>query len=206
MDLPIFNFIVNEDIDDMSGVFTVSIVKQPAIELPAQFFNEHKILQKFQVVNEDERIISGPVLVADKPIFRRDEDLGDYFIKFDTENIKKIMQKFFRLGLQSSTNLEHNELLRMEGITMFESFQIDRDKGKNPPKGYEELTDGSWFGSFKVFDNDVWELIKSGNFTGFSIEGIPANYIKEDIKEDTTEDNKEKELYSEINSLLDSIL
>ena len=39
-------------------------------------------------------------------------------------------------------------------------------------KGYEDVKDGSWFGSFKVENDDVWELVKEGKVKGFSVEGI----------------------------------
>jgi hypothetical protein len=52
---------------------------------------------------------------------------------------------------------------------MFESYLIDRERGVNPPKGFEDAPDGSWFGSFKVENDKVWE--ERDQFTGFSIEG-----------------------------------
>lgn len=53
---------------------------------------------------------------------------------------------------------------------MFESYIIDKARGINPPIGYEDVTDGSWFGSFKVENEEVWENRKA--FTGFSVEGL----------------------------------
>jgi hypothetical protein len=53
---------------------------------------------------------------------------------------------------------------------MFESYLIDRERGVNPPKGYEDAKDGSWFGSFKVENDKVWE--ERDQFTGFSVEGV----------------------------------
>ena len=45
---------------------------------------------------------------------------------------------------------------------MLESFLVDREKGKMPPKGYEEVADGSWFLSYIVNDDDIWERVKNG--------------------------------------------
>ena len=39
-----------------------------------------------------------------------------------------------------------------------------------PPKGYEDTPDGSWFGSFKVENDEVWE--NRNLFRGFSVEGL----------------------------------
>jgi hypothetical protein len=55
---------------------------------------------------------------------------------------------------------------------MFESYIIDREKGIMPPKGFEEVSDGSWFGSFKVENEKIWEEVKAGTFKGFSVEGL----------------------------------
>ena len=38
--------------------------------------------------------------------------------------------------------------------------------------GYEDVKDGSWFGSFKVENDDVWNMVKEGKVKGFSVEGI----------------------------------
>jgi hypothetical protein len=34
------------------------------------------------------------------------------------------------------------------------------------------LPEGSWFGSFKVDNDEVWATIKDGTFKGFSVEGM----------------------------------
>jgi hypothetical protein len=61
---------------------------------------------------------------------------------------------------------------------MFESFIVDSERGIQAMKGFEDAPQGSWFGSFKVENEEVWNKIKSGEFKGFSVEGI-FNYKKE---------------------------
>ena len=60
---------------------------------------------------------------------------------------------------------------------MFESWIVDEKRGIKPMKGYEDVKDGSWFGSFKVENEDVWQMIKDGKVRGFSVEGV-FNYKK----------------------------
>ena len=55
---------------------------------------------------------------------------------------------------------------------MFESYIIDRERGVNPPTGFEDVADGSWFGSFKVENDKLWGEVKAGTFKGFSVEGL----------------------------------
>ena len=46
-----------------------------------------------------------------------------------------------------------------------------------PMKGFEDVADGSWFGSFYVENEDVWNAVKDGNLKGFSVEGL-FDYVK----------------------------
>lgn len=203
MDLPTFELNIDDEIYDETGVFAVSVVSNPAIEREAMFFADEKQIQRFQVEDEDERIISGPLLIADKKIYRNNDTFGEHYIVFTSKTIKKIMQKFFATGRQSAANLEHNELLTLKGVSMYESFQIDREKGIMPPSGYEDLSNGSWFGSFKVHDKDVWKMIKKGEFKGFSVEGT-FEYAPTELSADTTD--RENELFSEITRELYKLL
>lgn len=124
---------------------------------------------QFAIQNEEQRIVSGPLMIADLPIYRRDEQ-GEYYVVFSAPEIKKIVQRFFEKGYQSNVNIEHDQ--KVKDVFMFESYIIDREKGVNPPKGFEDLTDGSWWGSFKVNNDAIWEQCKDGTFNGFSIEGL----------------------------------
>lgn len=120
----------------------------------------------------EKRIISGPLMVADLPIYRRDEDGSEYYGVFTAQDIYNAVKKFFRNGLINSVNMMHKSDAFVEGVYMIESFIIDSKRGINAPNGYE-LTDGSWFGSFKVDNDEVWnDFIKTGVFKGFSVEGL----------------------------------
>jgi len=45
-------------------------------------------------------------------------------------------------------------------------------------KGFEDAPSGSWFGSFKIDNPQVWADVKAGKFSGFSVEGL-FNYKKQ---------------------------
>jgi hypothetical protein len=66
-------------------------------------------------------------------------------------------------------------------------------------KGFEDAPEGSWFGSFKVENESVWNKIKSGEFKGFSVQGM-FQYRKE--KESLS---VEEALWSEICEILNSV-
>ena len=138
--------------------------------------------QSFEIQDEDERIITGALMLADTPIYRNDGN-GEYYVVFGKDTIKKIAQKYFKKGYQNNVNLMHDSGQVMDGVTMFESWIVDEKRGIKPMKGFEDVKDGSWFGSFKVENEDVWNLIKDGKVKGFSVEGI-FNYSKPITKEE----------------------
>ena len=65
----------------------------------------------------------------------------------------------------------HDPSQLVDGVYMFESFIINSQR-MPAPEGFEDLPDGSWFGSYKVDNEAVWNEIKAGTFKGFSVEGM----------------------------------
>jgi hypothetical protein len=176
--LPIYRFIVLED--DEAQLEAVAFVDSPAIEMNWQAFNGKQYSFK---ADTEKRIISGPLMVAELPIYRRDES-GEYYGVFQKEDIYNLRNKFFKQGKSNLVNEMHNSNKMIEGVYMIESFLIDEARGINAPTGYN-LTDGSWFGSYKIDNDEVWnDFIKSGEFKGFSVEGI-FNTVKIDEKPQT---------------------
>ena len=175
MDLPIYQLEISDDLNDGAEVDFVALVDRPAIERNFLKFNEAKA--SFAIQSEDKRIVSGALMLADTPIYRNDSN-GEYYVTFTKATIEKIAQKFFKKGYQSNVNLMHDGDKQVEGVTMFESFIVDSTRGIQAMKGFEDAPEGSWFGSFKVENDEVWNKIKSGEFKGFSVEGI-SNYKKE---------------------------
>jgi hypothetical protein len=179
MELPIYELMINEDVQDDAEVSFIALVDRPAIQKNWNAFKENI---KFQIVSEDKQIISGPVMLADSPIYRNDSVNGEYYVVFSKDTIFKIAQKFFKKGYQANVNLMHDSEQKVSGVTMFESFISDKDRGILPMKGFEDAPDGSWFGSFKVEDDSVWQMVKEGKVKGFSVEGI-FEYSKAKTKE-----------------------
>lgn len=169
MDLPIYKLVINPDMDDDSEVDYVALVDRPAIQKNFLAFNERL---KFEIISEDKQILSGALMLADVPIYRNNEEFGEHYVVFDAGTIQQIAEKFFKRGYQSNVNEMHNPNKSVDGVTMFESWIVNREQGKMPIKGFDDAKDGSWFGSYKVDNKDVWDKVKSGEFQGFSVEGI----------------------------------
>lgn len=168
-DLPIYRCSICDDLDSDLQVEFVSFVDKPAIDKTFLAFKEKL---RF-AVDTDKRIVSGPAMIADMLIYRNDPDgLGEYYTMFDAPSILSIVQKFFKKGFIKNFNVMHAPDSKSTGVTVFESFIVDRELGKLPMKGFEDVADGSWFVSAKVEDDAIWEKVKTGEVKGFSVEGV----------------------------------
>ena len=168
MKLPVYKLDINE-FDDETGLDFVSLVEAPAIQKDFIAFAE--ITQRFAIQDEEKRIVTGAAMIADLPIYRRDDIRGEYYVVFDKESIFKIAKKWARSNQYNSVNAHHKTPIA-DGVSLFESYIIDRQRGVMPPMGFEEVADGSWFVSYLIDNEDVWSKVKSGEFKGFSVEGV----------------------------------
>jgi hypothetical protein len=196
--LPIYNLEILSDVDSDMEVDYVALVDRPAIDKNFLAFNENNVQMSFAIQDEDEQIITGALMLADKPIYRNDEN-GEYYVVFTKDTIKQIAQKFFAKGYQSNVNLMHDSGTKLDGLTMFESWITDSKRGIMAMKGFEDVPDGSWFGSFKVNNPEVWKMIKDGKVKGFSVEGL-FSYKKADIQQSQVQD-----LWSQIQQILSQV-
>jgi hypothetical protein len=193
MELPLYMLEISDDLNDDAEVQFVALVDRPAIQ---KNWNAFKNEQKFQIISEDKRIISGCAMLADTPIFRSDATFGDYYVAFSKDTIVKIVQKYFKKGYQNNVNLMHDPNQIETGVTMFESFISDKSRGIAPMKGFEDAPDGSWFVSMLVENDEVWQKVKEGMINGFSIEGI-FNYTPK-LSKDEVKMQKIKDILSSI--------
>lgn len=127
--------------------------------------------KNFAIQDEDKRIISGPLMIANQKIYRNDPEMGEYEVFFSPETIKKIAIKLAKKGFHNNVNLMHSAELKVPGVTLFEIFQSDKSRGIMPMKGFEDLADGSLFGSMYVENEVAWQYVKDGLIKGFSVEG-----------------------------------
>lgn len=166
MDVPVYKLTIKED-DINSGVDFVALVDSPAILRNFLAFSKH---EKF-IANEEKRVVTGPLMIPEIPIYRRDEG-GEFYVVFGRDTIYQIAQKFMKELRNDKVNQMHQPDQKVEGVYMFESFIINSERGINTPKGFEHLPDGTWFGSYKIDNEEIWKQVKDGTFNGFSVEGF----------------------------------
>jgi hypothetical protein len=137
-------------------------------------------------------------MLADELIYRNNEKMGEHYVKFSADTIKMIAIKFAKKKYQNNVNLMHDPEQKVKGVTMFESWLVDKERGIMPMKGFEGVADGSWFGSFYVENEKVWQSIKKGDYKGFSVEGL-FDYV-EPI---SAEENALKKIEELLNSIVE---
>ena len=160
-----------------SGIDAISIVEAPAIESNFVALKSHEV--KFAKVDAEKRILMGPILIPDKPIYRKqivDGELDEFYIYFSKQTVAKASQMYLMNSKQSNTTLEHG--MELNGLCLVETWlKEDMEKDKSAIYG---MTDpiGTWMGCLKVTNDDVWNDVKDGKFKGFSIEGYFADKMK----------------------------
>jgi hypothetical protein len=126
----------------------------------------------FAIVNEEQRIVSGALMLADELIYRNNDKFGEHYVKFSAQTIKDIVIKLMKKKFQNRVNLMHDPEQIVKGVTMFEIWLVDKKRGIQPMKGFEDVADGSAFASYYVENDEVWNKIKKGELRGFSVEGL----------------------------------
>jgi hypothetical protein len=158
--------IEDENIDE---VFAISLVEEPAIESNFVFFDKEKI--HFAAVNDEKRLLMGPILIPDKQILRIDGEGMPYHVFFKPETIKRLSEMYLEKKYTDKSTLEHDK--KITGVNLVESWIVEsRTKDKSAMYGLS-VPVGTWIGTFKVNNDDIWEnYVKTGEVKGFSIEGL----------------------------------
>lgn len=159
-------------LDEESGILAISFVKSPAIE--HAFVALEKEPQVVHLsVDSQKQILTGPVLIPDKLIYRNDSRLGEYYLKFSASEIEAIAHKMMRAGIALSSTT-HQHLKTLDGNFLTELWIIaDPEKDKSVALGMSGLPAGTLMESYKITDREYWENeVLTGNVKGFSLEGL----------------------------------
>ena len=70
-----------------NGIDAISIVSAPAIEENFIALSKEKEY-KFSTINEEKRILMGPALIPNKPIYRANES-GEFYVYFSRNTIRQ---------------------------------------------------------------------------------------------------------------------
>lgn len=167
-----------------TGVYGISLVRNPAMEGIAIALAEAQVEVKFATVDTEQRILMGLVMEPDKPIYRN-QDGHEFYVTFDADTVKELAHGFFRGGFHKNSSIEHDDASRIEGVTFVESWLVsDPEKDKSANFGFSYPV-GSWMATMKIDNDQVWEnYVKTGKVQGFSIDAMVS------LEEVPNENNK----------------
>lgn len=178
--IPVYDAIIS---DEETGMFKISLVDDPAVMSNFQAFDADRKPMLYAIQDEEKRLVRGCIMRADFPIYRRDERMGEYYVIYKAEEIRKMAEKYLLEGRQNDVNLMHEEGSDVDGVQMVQYFikgdgiQVD---------GFDDCADGSLFGEFHVVNDSVWAEIKAGTYKGFSLEGV-FDLVPEEDKDEIQE-------------------
>lgn len=160
--LPVFSVSLEDD-----NIFdNISLVDLPAIQ--TDFIKMAEEVEVKFAVNDEKRIVSGPVIIPEQMIYRN-QGGRQFYIKFSKDAIEQMALRFFRDNRNNEGNVMHQ--VPVNGVTFFESYLLNRERGI-VPKEFEDLPDGTWFVSAKITNDEVWNLVRENKLRGFSIDAI----------------------------------
>ena len=156
--------------DDVTGMDAISFVDHPAVEHNFILFEKHEpVALKF---DNSEHCVTGVVCLADTPIYRFDQQMGEYYVEFTKETVKKLMLKYAKMNLHNSVNLQHNNNAFVDDVYMVESYIKDSTRGIVPAE-FADVPDGSWMATYKVVNEKLWnDIVTTNQFNGFSLQGM----------------------------------
>ena len=157
--------------DEQDGMKRISLVSSPAVEYGFLKFSKGKERMQFSVADEDKQLIYGVLMRANFPIYRNEPGIGEFFVVYSPEVIRRMAEKYIAEGRANNFNLQHEDGSDIEGVQMVQYFIKDTARGIAPAE-FPEVEDGSLFGEFRVTDAALWADIKAGKFAGFSLEGL----------------------------------
>ena len=193
--IPTYSAIIS---DDNEGILVISLVDAPATETNWMCFKEQENI-KFSIVNEDEHILAGVVMVADKPIYRIAPDGTEFYIVFSKDVIKRMAEKMLDDNTFNNIDIQHDgNIIPRDKVKLVELFIADEAKGIKP--NYLDVPDGSLLANYKIYDEQLWQMAKSGELNGFSLEGVFTT-----VRYEQNKNNKHTKM-SKIKEMLKSIL
>lgn len=180
----------------IKGVDAISIVESPAIgeNFIAMKEAADGFDLKFKTADKERRIIVGPALIPNKPIYRNFNG-EDCHIFFSAETVLKASQLYLILGNQNNSTIEHE--VSINGVHMVESWIIEHARlDKAMHLGFENLPVGTWMVTMKVENEQIWnDFIKTGDVKGFSIEGFFVDKGVREVQAKVTPKEKIKKVF-----------
>jgi len=167
------------------GVFCMSTVENPATKTQLVMFDDEMKAMQFQ--DDEKRIIYSVAMRPNMLIPRKDINGEPAMVFYTEETVSDLQQNFFKNNSHNGATINHDKNLRKD-MYAFESWIVeDPEKDKATSLGLQ-VQKGDWVMAQKVDNPEVWEDIKKGKLTGFSIEA----YLEPVLTNENIEMTKEE--------------
>lgn len=175
-DLPLYTANISEDYD---GIYAVSLVDFPATETEWVCFEKMQE-QKYSIQDEDQHLLTGPIMLCQTPIYRRTPDGYEFNIIYTKETIKVMAEKMLSDMSHNNIDIQHDgEILDKGKVSLVELYIVDKEKGIDPK--FIDVPDYSLMATYKVHDDSLWQECKNGKLNGFSLAGyFSIEHIKKE--------------------------
>ena len=151
------------------GVFCMSTVENPATKTQLVMFDDELTAMEFQ--DDEKRVIYSVAMRPNMLIPRKDINGEPAMVFYSEETVNDLQQNFFKNNSHNGATINHDKNVRKD-MYAFESWIVqDPEKDKATSLGLQ-VQKGDWVLAQKVDNPEVWEDIKSGKLTGFSIEAF----------------------------------
>lgn len=171
-ELPTYKITIDEQYNDGQeplGIDMIAFTSNPAVLVKGVAF---KSQNKLSFSDNLKYRITAPAMIP-MEIYRRDEEIGEYYVQFTEEEIDTIHKEFMSdLKNRDIFNLEHNAEQKVPAY-LLEAWIVDNPK---EDKSYStfgiDVPKGTLMVTAQITDEGYYqELVKEGR-VGFSIEGF----------------------------------
>ena len=149
------------------GVFCMSLVENPATKTQLVMFDDQSKLMQFQ--DDEKQVVYSVAMRPNMLIPRKDVNGEPAMVFYTEETIADLQQNFFKKNYHNGSTINHDGNVRND-MYIFESWIVsDPEKDKATLLGMS-VKKGDWVTGQKIENPDVWNDVKNGKLTGFSIE------------------------------------
>ncbi len=132
--------------------------------------NAYLMSKNWSFSDDDQMIITGPAMIPNALIARKDEMGNLFHVYFSKETVEKVARKFLADNNAHVTDINHDDNIVQEN-TLLESWIVeDPAMDKSKAMGFN-VPKATWMVSYKINNKDTWNKIKAGELNGFSVAG-----------------------------------
>lgn len=193
MNTPIYDCMIDESADDLTGIYAISFVDFPANQVDFIALDKQQELHLSR--DTAKQVLTGVVLKPGQLIYRHSPQTGDYYIRFSEEQVEKIARKMMKTGV-ALHNTTHQHRSPLTGNYLTELWIVeDPENDKSKALGFSDLPKGTLMCSYKIEDKNYWEKeVMSGHVKGFSLEGFFSQQVSLSRINNKSMNNKKKKV------------